>query len=555
MKATAALALALLLCGPAARASVIEPLSPVELFAGADAVVEGRVLSVETRWNASGTGVETRVDFAVARRLQGMTPDVVTLVQPGGQVREGRHVVVGMPSWVEGEEARLFLRRLPEPSGAHRYRVYGWQQGKWTKTANDDVARFVPDSARPEGVAGVHGFATNGMRWPPQKIPVGYKVHSAGSDDIALDDVELAVAAGFATWQEVPCASLAFEYAGETSLGVAVDQENVILFLESGWLYGEEAAGATSLWIPVEGEQTADIALNGQHFAWAVGPASAAGTTTMDLQGVLTHEMGHFSGLGHTQRAYDTMYYSWKPWPGQRTLSVDDKLGLCSLYPVPGDECVTSEDCSAGESCEPYDLGTLCAGQPAPVGTACSYAEVECDAFCLFTATDLSTGYCSRFCESDSDCPSTHRCASASAGGSEVRVCFARPPADGGAIPDDAGPSPIDAGTLDAGGCRCAPGSYCDEASGRCTFDCRDDADCGVDRSCDEDGRCLAEAPPGGCGCASARSTPVEGLLALFLLGATPWLACARFSRSRRGTSQPSAGRSPRRARSRSCAA
>ena len=344
----AALTLSLALSASPLWASVVRPLTPESLLAGADAVVEGRVLSVEGRWNAEHTGLETHVTFRVSARLAGTTPDVLTVVQPGGALDGNRHVVVGMPNFTEGEEARLYLRRLPQRSGPPRFRVYGWSQGKWLPAARDGTSSYEPAPVPPTGVAGARGFATNGMRWPPQLDPVAYQVNRAGSDELGLNDVKQAIADAFATWAAVPCSSLAFEYVGETDLGVAVDQQNVLLFIESGWIYGEEAAGATSLWLPVEGEQTADIALNGEHFSWAIAPTGHVGTEVMDVQGVLTHEMGHFSGLGHTDRAYDTMYFAWKPWPGQRTLSVDDKLGLCSLYPIDGDECTVDGDCPEG---------------------------------------------------------------------------------------------------------------------------------------------------------------------------------------------------------------
>jgi MYXO-CTERM domain-containing protein len=340
------------------------------------------------------------------------------------------------------------------------------------------------------------------MIWPAATMPVPYLVQNAGSPDVTMLQEITAIDAAFATWQAVPCSSLTFTNAGMTDLGVAVDGFNVLQFIESGWIYGAESAAATSLWI-VDGQQTADIAFNGQTFTWAIGPpGSGINTNILDLQGVLTHELGHFSGLGHTLRAFDTMYYSWKPWQGQRTISIDDKLGLCSIYPVHGDEC-PSPACPAEEQCVTHHDGRLCEGSPDPIGAPCNYDRVECDSFCLFTALDLSQGYCSRFCDKNADCPPTHHCDVASAGGMPVKVCFvgAQPPPDAG----------VGACTTDQ---QCPTGQHCDVGNGACTFECRAAADCSGGKICDERGFCATGGDGGGCGCRSTGSEPA--VFALF---------------------------------------
>jgi hypothetical protein len=463
-----------------AAASTVRSMTLAELSAGADAVIEGEVGAISTSWNADGSGLETRVTVTVTGVVRGDAPAVITIVQPGGELGAARQVIAGMPRYATGERARFSLRRL---AAAGEFRVYGWSQGKVLRQA-------APGD-------GTLQFTTNGMVWPPGEIPVPYLLNSTGSDDLSFGEVTDAVAAAFATWENVPCASLAFSYAGLTDLGVDVDDQNVVLFIESGWIYGEEAAGATSLFV-LEDMQTADIAINGENFAWAIEPAGSLATDVLDLQAVLTHEIGHFGGMGHTQRAYDTMYYSWKPWPGQRTLSIDDKLGLCSIYPTDGDECDDAGDCdaAAAERCDTFEHGRLCAGDPAPIGTPCNYDVVECDGFCLFTAANLSSGYCSQFCETNGDCPLTHHCDDASAGGEPVRVCYDgdQPIPDAG-VPDAASGSCADD---DA----CPTGQFCDLAAGSCTFDCRIDDDCPGAQVCTERGACAgADTDDGGCGC------------------------------------------------------
>lgn len=511
-----AAALVLVLARPA-TASSVPRLSPAELAAGADRIVDAEVEAITGRWSADHRGLETVVTLRV---LAG--DERLTLVQPGGEVDGARELVFGMPVHRVGDRARYHLARNPAalvaPDGGPTWRVFGWAQGVWPEERIDGQVRFRPGDGRGADLDTLGpGFSTNGMIWPDARIPVGYELHVAGSADLSFAEVESTVAAAFATWAAVPCSRLRFQLLGTTDLPVAVDGHNVVSFIETNWIYGREAAGATALFI-IDGQQTADVAMNGENYTWAVGPSGAlAAGGTFDLQAVLTHELGHFSGLGHTMVAHDTMYYSWTPWQGQRTPSADDKRGLCSIYPTTGHECTAAgTGCTGGASCVTTDQGRLCDTAIEPIGASCNYDHVECNDFCLFTAADLSRGYCSRFCDSNADCPLTHHCDLASAGGTKVKVCFV------GAQPrPDA--APPECATDD----QCPTGEHC-TGDGACTLDCREDQDCPGQGACDERGRCQAASGDGG-GCCDAGAPVTAAALPLLLA-----LAAARPRRRRR---------------------
>jgi hypothetical protein len=474
---------------------VVRHLDADALRDGADVIVEGAVVSVSSRWNAAHTGLETEIQVRVDRTDKGAARSRVTVVQPGGVLDGNRHVIAGMPGFDVGEQVRLYLRARD----AQTFRVYGWQQGKWSRSAGVTPPAYAP------------AFELNGLVWPDERIPVQYLINSAGSDDVAFDDAKAAIFAAFDTWQQVPCSRLAYSYDGETTLEMAVDDINVILWIETGWVFGEEAAGAASLWFPNGEIPTVDVALNGEGFSWAIGVPSV-GPDVQDVIGVLTHELGHLSGLTHTQKAIDTMYYSWTPWQSQRSLSADDKLGLCEIYPQTGDECAGPDDCAANATCESYARGTLCTPQPDPIGAPCNYDKVECENFCLFTMVDLSSGYCSRFCDTDDECGAGFVCRDASAGGEPVRVCFVDPTY----VPPDAGPGDTMCTSDDS----CPGGWYCGDLD-LCTRDCREDFDCNDSAlACDPRGRCVdagTDGDGGGCGCDAGAPAFGSGLAALWL--------------------------------------
>jgi MYXO-CTERM domain-containing protein len=511
----ACLAAGLSLVGTSAEGSVIKRYDAAALYAGADLVVEGQVTQVQSRWNANRTGLVTVVQVSVAATPKGQPIQTVEILQPGGQLDGVQEIIAGMPTFVVGQEARFHLA-----SGtASYYRVLGWQQGVWPVVAGARTKTYRPPSITAESDDQFVHFAHNGLVWPDDQIPVPYKIHGAGSADIALVEAKAAIFASFEAWQEVPCSRLRYSYEGNTTLGVAVDDTNVVLWIEDDWIYGAEAAAATAIGILPGMTPTVDVAFNGVNYTWAIGPVST-GTAVQDVQGVLTHELGHFSGLTHTTSSLDTMYISWIPWKSQRPLSADDKQGLCDLYPQNADECINSNQCEEGALCETYALGTLCSPQPDPIGESCDYNQIDCEDFCLFTVADLSAGYCSQFCETDDDCPDRFACKPASAGSMDVQVCFS----------DDT--RRIDAGPLVetcASVMECASGQYCDSA-GSCTRDCAEDRDCeGNSKVCNGVGQCVTDT--GGCGCTAGSNPRTQALWLLLLTGLVGLLFRKRIRR------------------------
>jgi hypothetical protein len=86
-----------------------------------------------------------------------------------------------------------------------------------------------------------------------------------------------------------------------------------------------------------------------------------------DLQSIATHEAGHFLGLSHSSDPEATMSDSYSPASrSARSLSADDKAGICSLYPPDRDAPACSDPSPIN------GFSRYCAGVTHPPG--CSLA-------------------------------------------------------------------------------------------------------------------------------------------------------------------------------------
>jgi hypothetical protein len=90
------------------RATVILPATLGELTSASRAIVHGRVMAVEPRW-VEGRQIETLVTIHANEYLKGDLGPEVTFKVPGGQMGPYRRVMVGAPTFQEGDEIVVFL--------------------------------------------------------------------------------------------------------------------------------------------------------------------------------------------------------------------------------------------------------------------------------------------------------------------------------------------------------------------------------------------------------------------------------------------------------------
>jgi hypothetical protein len=93
----------------AARATVLVPAELGELVRESQAIVHGRVAAVTAAWADGRRRIDSLVTVEVDEYLKGDLGERVTVRVPGGQIGRYRSVMVGAPSFAEGDEVVLIL--------------------------------------------------------------------------------------------------------------------------------------------------------------------------------------------------------------------------------------------------------------------------------------------------------------------------------------------------------------------------------------------------------------------------------------------------------------
>ncbi|HEV8321880.1 MAG TPA: hypothetical protein VG389_09720 [Myxococcota bacterium] len=114
---------------PAGATSVLRT-SITKMAAASDAVVMGRVIAREVRYDDAGLNIYTYVTVRVDSRFKGDTGADVRVLVPGGTVGDRTRVVHGAPSFSLHEKVVLFLERRTK--GDAGWNVVGMFTGKLT---------------------------------------------------------------------------------------------------------------------------------------------------------------------------------------------------------------------------------------------------------------------------------------------------------------------------------------------------------------------------------------------------------------------------------------
>jgi hypothetical protein len=222
---------------------------------------------------------------------------------------------------------------------------------------------------------------------------VGYSLQKNASKRVTLAQARAAASAAFDTWMGVQCptsggktgkVSITVEelipvqcgVSGGTSFQEGKPSQNVIVFRDTAWPHNDAkdpvgrsltVALTTATFNNDTGELwDADIEMNSHDYVFTTDGDPEPGE--FDLQAVLTHEGGHFLGIGHSSDPYATMRTDD---PGgsdrRRDLAPDDISGICAAYPPGGVRSVDKSVDSSGRivqtTCNPtpvYGFSSAC---------------------------------------------------------------------------------------------------------------------------------------------------------------------------------------------------
>ena len=184
------------------------------------------------------------------------------------------------------------------------------------------------------------------LKWA--QTPVRYFVSNQGITDVGVTELQSALDRAFTSWQSVPSATITYQFGGITSAQPGRDDGSSTLGFQSRPELDRVLASTSFLVDRTTGALVeSDIFFN-TAFPWSV---SAAGTTgRYDLESIALHEIGHFSGLGHSALgetelrdtggrrviAAEAVMFPIAFPPGSiagRTLKADDIAGISDLYP------------------------------------------------------------------------------------------------------------------------------------------------------------------------------------------------------------------------------
>jgi hypothetical protein len=160
-----ATALAVLVNGPAARATQVMHQTLRDLTLGSSDIVIGQVEETRVHWNASHSKILTDITVQVSESLKGTAGERLILTQLGGDLDGFRYSVPGSPLFRSGEQALLFVWR----DAQGRAQVNAMAQGKFDiRTDAASGTRTVQRSV--EGTA-VRDVRALGLVKPGERAP------------------------------------------------------------------------------------------------------------------------------------------------------------------------------------------------------------------------------------------------------------------------------------------------------------------------------------------------------------------------------------------------
>jgi hypothetical protein len=190
-----------------------------------------------------------------------------------------------------------------------------------------------------------------GVRWQAREVALAV----APSLDGQLPGAAARAVAAGATWQSVgtdaPRLSVTVGPVGPVGYAVGGKNQNTLRVAAKGDPVVKQALAVTVLTYDATSRTIldADVVLSSAHRFSDLETAEWTHDKTYDLQAVLTHELGHFHGLGDDlQHQHAAMYFVTSPMDiRKRALSPEDEEAIISLYAAGAGDDGAAQACSS----------------------------------------------------------------------------------------------------------------------------------------------------------------------------------------------------------------
>lgn len=189
--------------------------------------------------------------------------------------------------------------------------------------------------------------ATDGIPLEWHRRCTSYSLNATGTTTLTMDEVRSIMTTAFDQWTSITCdgASPGLQVRQMTELNtcdhaeyqVAGTNIQTVAFTHD-WnpLYDPNAYAVTTVWHNVQTGEILDVdmEINENRGPYTTCPDAGCTDGRVDLLNVVTHETGHYFGLGHTTIPTATMYRASPAGETiKRSLEDDDRAGLCEIYP------------------------------------------------------------------------------------------------------------------------------------------------------------------------------------------------------------------------------
>jgi len=168
----------------------------------------------------------------------------------------------------------------------------------------------------------------------PGQMPLAVYWRPQAVGKLTSTQIETAIMAAIASWNDVSDSRVVLHFGGQVTKPPLYD---IYITFDSAYDgSGGDITGRADRIHDDSGKVSrVEIALNAAPpLVWSLNPAAPFQTGELaDLQGALTHHLGHAIGLGHSRHRYSVMYF-YRTDAGQRVLSEDDRRGARFLWPT-----------------------------------------------------------------------------------------------------------------------------------------------------------------------------------------------------------------------------